>query len=58
MPENLDPEQNALRLAAETLITDLMPLERALEAGEPVESVRPRVIQASREAGFLGMTHP
>ena len=58
MPENLDPEQNALRLAAETLITDLMPLERALEAGEPVESVRPRVIQASREAGFFGMTQP
>ena len=58
MPENLDTERQQLRLATEALVEALMPLEQALEAGEPAESVRPQVIQASKEAGFYGMTQP
>lgn len=57
MPEHLSPDQDALLQRAETFVEErLVPLTDTY-ADDP-EELRQRVIGASREAGFFGMTQP
>lgn len=57
MPENLTPEQRALKQRVDDFIDNrLRPLEPRLD--DNAEAVRRAVIQASKAAGLFGMTQP
>lgn len=57
MPENLTPEQRALKQRVDDFIDNrLRPLEPRLD--DDPETVRRAVIQASKAAGLFGMTQP
>lgn len=60
MPESLAPEHIELRdRSREFIHTTLAPLESGIDPGAPIpREVRRQVIEASRAAGFFGMTQP